>query len=69
MDAVVISKVPQAIETFLNRRSCTVLIADWTYGNDRIDFITEVEDGGVAFITTNVTENTGDGFPAKRLDE
>lgn len=68
MEAAIISKATQAIETFLNRRNYTILSTDWAHGNDRIDFITEDEDGDIAFVTTNITENTGDGFPEEHLD-
>ncbi len=69
MEANIKNKAMTAIEHYLQRRGNEILATDWAHGNDRIDFVVcDREDGALAFIACDVTENGGEGFPEERLD-
>lgn len=67
MEATTNEKAMRGIELFMERRGMRIIEADWTHGNDKIDFIAKDEDD-LAFISCTIHTNEGNGLGAEALD-
>lgn len=70
MEATITEKAMRGIRTYLERRGFDVIEDGWAHGSDKIDFIArdDEDEGTLVFISCGITGNSGDGFPADKMD-
>ena len=64
MEATINEKAMKAIGAYLERRGFEILENGWAHGTDSVDFIAREEDD-LVFVVTEITEDSGDGFPSE----
>lgn len=61
------AKAMKGIRSYLERRGFEILEERWAHGGDAIDFIVN-EEGDLVFISCQLHQNSGEGFPEEVLD-
>ena len=61
------TKAMKGVRSYLERRGFEILEEEWAHDGDIIDFIAS-EEGDLVFISCQLRQNSGEGFPEEALD-